>query len=171
VKEIQRNVKGEREATRGRSRLARHRQRSERSANFCGTSNKQRHFSILLCTRAGENPVRSIPAIVANRSLGVLLHDAVLGADKAGSALVLDLDWEPAGGELRPPVLHRHRQIGRDLARVRSRCVHSRKSAFGIRRHDGHPHVRGSGEPRNRSVHRDDYRHSLPGWRLMQRLS
>jgi Transposase DDE domain len=38
----QRNVNGEREGSRGRSRFARHRQRSERSANFCRTSNRTR---------------------------------------------------------------------------------------------------------------------------------
>jgi hypothetical protein len=33
------------------------------------------------------------------------LPNAVLGADKARrSALVLDVDWQSAGGELRPPV-------------------------------------------------------------------
>jgi len=42
VTEIQRNVNGEREGSRGRSPFARHRQRSERSANFCRTSNKPR---------------------------------------------------------------------------------------------------------------------------------
>jgi len=40
VKEIQRNVNGEREGSRGRCPFARHRQRSERSANFCRTFNK-----------------------------------------------------------------------------------------------------------------------------------
>ena len=50
---------------------------AEVSVVFPTNSDTSRYFSV----HAGEHPVRSIPATVANRSLGVLLPDAVLGAD------------------------------------------------------------------------------------------
>ena len=39
----------------------------------CRASNKQRHFSILICARAGEHPVRSMSATVADQR-GVALR-------------------------------------------------------------------------------------------------
>jgi hypothetical protein len=55
----------------------------------CRISNKQRHFSV----HVRENIQYEVSLRpVANRSLGVLLPDALLGADKRGSALVLDVE-------------------------------------------------------------------------------
>jgi hypothetical protein len=86
-----------------------------------------------LYTRGENVQLRGIPASVANRSLGVLLLDAVLGADRRRRALALDGGWQPADIELSLPVLRAHKRRpakhGRPSPGVRTARALARRTA------------------------------------------